>query len=277
MTSLAKRVSNDIIERLKNNDLIMPTLPEVALQVREVAQDPFSSLSDLTHIIARDPALSARLIKISNSPLMRAANPASDIQAAVTRLGVTHTSNLATGLAMEQMFQATSEMIDKRLRHCWTHSLEIAASVQVLAQHFTKLPSDQAMLAGLTHQIGMLPILAFAEEHHELLADGISLDMVLDTLHCTLGAYILREWKFSAEVVRAALEYRKWDRQVAAPDLCDLVQVATLQSYADSNHPLSKIDRNQVGAFARLGLASDNAQQWQELEEQVIIMEAVLQ
>lgn len=266
MTSLAARIRNDIIEQVKNNELVMPTLPEIALQVRSVAEDPQSSIQDLVQIVARDPALTARLIRITNSPLVRTARPVTDLTSAISRLGITYTCNLAVGLAMEQMFQATRDMVDKRLRQCWAHSLEIAASAQILAQHFTKLPSDQAMLAGLVHQIGMLPILTFAEQHDELLADSMTLDSLLEALHPTVGAYILNSWKFHPDIVKVPLEYRKFDRMVERPDYCDLVQVATLQSYANSAHPLSKIDRDQVGAFQRLGLVTDEEVHWEDIE-----------
>lgn len=270
MTQLALQVKDDISALLKSDKLVLPTLPEAALQVREVAEDVNSSIGDLVKIIARDPALTARIIKVSNSPLVRANSPVTDVHTAVARLGISFTSNLAIGLAMEQMFQATHDIIDSRMRACWTRSLEIASSAQVLARHFTRLPPEQALLAGLMHQIGILPILAYAETNEDLLADSFSLDLVIEKLHQPLGAYILRSWKFPAEIVLVAREYLKFDREVPTADFCDLVQVATLQSYDGTAHPLAKIDRNSVGAFRRLGLVSDgNVKHLEDLSEEL--------
>lgn len=271
MTSLALQVKDEIVELVKNDQLVLPTLPEIALQVRQVAEDNDANISDIGQVVARDPALAARIIKVSNSPLVRSNMAATDLNSAISRLGIEYTTNLAIGLAMEQIFQATHDMIDRRLRQCWSHSLEVSASALVLAKHFTDISPDQAMLAGLVHQIGMLPILAFAENHSGLLADSISLDFLLERLHPSLGAYILRSWKFAPELVQVSKEYLNFKRQPAAADLTDLIQVATLQSYANTEHPLGKIDRTEVGAFARLGLVAEdeNVDPWGDLGDEL--------
>ncbi len=251
---LVKQVKQEIIQALENDELVLPTLPEVALQVRDVAEDVTSSISDLTTILGRDAALSARMVKVANSPLIRASVPVSDLNTAVSRLGIDLTSNLAMGLAMEQMFQATSDIVDKRMRACWSKSIEIAASSQVLARHFTDLQPDQALLAGLTHQIGKLPILAFAEHNETLLNDSFALGKVLSVLHPSLGSYILKMWDFPEELVAVSKNYLLFDRQIDKVDYADIVQVATLQSYAGTDHPYTKLDWSEISSFDRLGL-----------------------
>jgi HD-like signal output (HDOD) protein len=251
---LVQQVKQDIIEALENDDLVLPTLPEIALQVREVAENVTSSIADLTTILGRDAALSARIVKVANSPLIRASVPVSDLDTAVARLGIDLTSNLAMGLAMEQMFQATSDIVDKRMRACWSKSVEIAASSQVLARHFTNLEPGQALLAGLTHQIGKLPILAFAENNESLLNDSFALGKVLTVLHPSLGSYILKKWDFPEELVAVSKNYLLFDRQVDKVDYVDIVQVATLQSYAGTEHPYTKLDWTKISSFDRLGL-----------------------
>lgn len=251
---LVKQVKQEIIEALKNDELVLPTLPEIALQVRDVAEDVTSSISDLTAILSRDAALSARMVKVANSPLIRASVPVSDLTTAVSRLGIDLTSNLAMGLAMEQMFQATSDLVDKRMRSCWSKSVEIAASSQVLARHFTDLQPEQALLAGLTHQIGKLPILAFAEHNDALLNDSFALGKVLSVLHASLGSYILKLWDFPEELVAVSKNYLLFEREVDKVDYADIVQVATLQSYAGTEHPYTKLDWTKISSFDRLGL-----------------------
>ena len=251
---LVKQIKQDIIHALENDDLVLPTLPEVALQVRDVAENVTSSISDLTKVLSRDAALSARMVKVANSPLIRASVPVSDLSTAVSRLGIDLTSNLAMGLAMEQMFQATSDIVDKHMRTCWSKSIEIAASCQVLARHFTDLQPDQALLAGLTHQIGKLPILSFAETNENLLNDAFALSKVLNVLHPSLGSYILKMWDFPEELISVPKNYLLFERDVNQVDYADLVQVATLQSYAGTEHPYTKLDWTQISSFDRLGL-----------------------
>lgn len=71
MTELAQKVQRDLVEAIDNDDLVLPTLPEVAMQIRQAAEDPEISVSTLSKVIGRDTALSARLIKVVNSPLLR--------------------------------------------------------------------------------------------------------------------------------------------------------------------------------------------------------------
>lgn len=152
------------------------------------------------------------------------------------------------------MFQATSDVIDRRLREVWQRSTEIAGISHVLCRHFTRLPPDQATLAGLVHQIGILPILTYAEENGQLLNDSFTLEKVIERLHPELGQRILQAWDFPPALACVPVEHLDFDRQTPQQDLVDIVQVALLQSYAGSEHPLGKIDWTGVDAFRKLGL-----------------------
>lgn len=68
MDHIAEKVSANIIAAIKSDQLVLPTLPEVALRVREVADDPTADIESLANVINGDPALSARLIRVANSP-----------------------------------------------------------------------------------------------------------------------------------------------------------------------------------------------------------------
>ena len=164
MSSLADKVQQELIKAIENDQLVLPTLPEVALRVREAAEDPDVGIPTLARVIGNDTALTARIIKVVNSPLLRTNREINDLQMAISRLGINYTANLATGLDMEQMFQANTDAVDRKMREVWNKSSEIAAISHVLCRTFTRLPADQATLAGLVHQIGILPILTYAEE-----------------------------------------------------------------------------------------------------------------
>lgn len=254
MSTLIETVQSELMDAINNDELILPTLPEVALQVREAAEDPDVGIGELSKVISNDAALTARIIKVVNSPLLRSNSEISDLNMAVARLGMGYTANLAMGLAMEQMFQATSDVIDRRLREVWQRSTEIAGISHVLCRHFTRLPPDQATLAGLVHQIGILPILTYAEENGQLLNDSFTLEKVIERLHPELGQRILQAWDFPPALACVPVEHLDFDRQTPQQDLVDIVQVALLQSYAGSEHPLGKIDWTGVDAFRKLGL-----------------------
>jgi HD-like signal output (HDOD) protein len=254
MSKLAERVQQELIHAIENDELVLPTLPEVALKVREAAEDPDVGIPQISKVIGNDAALTARIIKVVNSPLLRSNKEITDLQMAVSRLGINYTCNLATGLAMEQMFQATSDVVDRKMREVWNKSTEIAGICHVLCRHYTRLMPDQATLAGLVHQIGVLPILTYAEEHNELLADSISLNHVIEQIHPIIGDKILRTWEFPDPIAMVPSQYLNFSRDSAKVDYVDIVQVATLQSYLGSEHPYTQLDWSQVPAFAKLGL-----------------------
>lgn len=254
MTSLAEKVQQELIQAIENDELVLPTLPEVALKVREAAEDPNVGIADLAKVIGNDAALTARIIKVVNSPLLRTSKEITDLHMAVGRLGINYTANLATGLAMEQMFQATSDVVDKKMREVWNKSTEIAGICHVLCKHYTRLLPDQATLAGLVSQIGILPILTYAEDHSELLADSISLNHVIEAIHPIIGDKILRTWDFPEPIACVPSQFLNFQRNSAKADYVDIVQVAMLQSYLGSEHPYTKLDWSTIPAFAKLGL-----------------------
>ena len=265
MTDLAERVQTQLMEAIDRDQLVLPTLPEVALRVREAAEDPDVSIPLLVQEISNDAALSARLIKVVNSPLLRTRQEITDLAMAVNRMGISYTANLATGLAMAQMFQATSDVVDQKMRQVWARSLEVAGISHFLCRHYTKLKADQATLGGLVHQIGVLPILSYAEEHDELLRDPASLDL--------LGNRILEAWDFPLPLRRIPSEHLNFERNSETTDYADIIQVAMLQSLSGTDHPFTAMDWNSLPSFIKLGLSQSEGDE----EDLSAEMEAAMQ
>jgi HD-like signal output (HDOD) protein len=252
MTPLAEKVVQDLLHAIDTDRVVLPTLPEVALKVREAAEDPNVGVAELSRVIAMDAALTARLIKVVNSPLLRTSKEITDLQMAVGRLGINYTANLATGLAMQQMFQATSDAVDRKMREVWSQGTEIAAISHALCKRYTRLMADRALLAGLVHQIGVLPILTYAEEQEDLLANAITLDQVTARIHPQIGERILKAWDFPADIACVPQEYLALERQPAAADYADIVQIATqLQAQRQGQQEMSV---QTLPAAIRLGL-----------------------
>lgn len=249
---------NELVQDLESGDLQLPTLPEVALRVRDVVDDENANASQIADIIAQDAALSARLLQVVNSPLYRGRQEIDRLSMVIARLGNKLVRNLVTSQVMKQMFQATNDMVDQRLRSVWEHSVQVAAISRALASRAPGIEPDQAMLAGLLHDIGTLPILYRAEERDELLDTPGLLDHLIETLHTRIGGDILKHWKFPEALVAVAAEHEDLTREHAGPaDLIDVVQVANLQSHIDTDHALSQADWSKIPAFHQLGLDVD--------------------
>ena len=258
---LAHRVQADLLKAIDRDDLVLPTLPEVALNIRKAAENPEISVSHLSKVISRDTALSARLIKVVNSPMLRATREVTDLHTAITRLGVNYSSNLAIGLVMEQIFHARSETVEKKMRDVWRQSLEVAGICYSLCRRHSPLKPDQAALGGLVHQIGVLPILTYAEEHNELLSDPISLNHVIDSIHPLIGDKLLAVWEFPEMLLKLPGLYQDFNRQSKAIDYIDLVQIATVFMHQDIEQ------LSALHAFKKLGVEAGDPRFQEQLNE----------
>lgn len=274
---LALKIQNDILSAIENDSIVLPTLPEIALNVREITDNPDSGIIDLIEVINKDAALSARILKVCNSPLFRGSNEINTLNMAVGRLGMQYTSNLATGLAMEQMFQATSEMIDSRMRDVWQRSTEVAGMCNALARKHSHLNVGQATLAGLIFALGALPVLKYVEDN-EVQITSFALDNILDALQPLVGEKILTKWAFPQELRIVPRECVNFGRKVAKVDYADLVMVAMLQTYIGSQHKFTTMDWFKISAFDRAGVNPDPAaEEDEDLNAQMAAAMALLQ
>jgi len=249
-----EQILEGFLEDLNKNRLVLPTLPEVALKVRDAVENDNANAGDIARIISTDAALSAKLLQVCNSPLYRTRTTVENIQTAVARLGNIQVRNLVSSLVMQQMFQATSDVLDKKMRSIWAHSTSVASISYVLALS-AGIPKDQAMLAGLIHDIGSLPIIVHAEDIPELRDDEDLLNKVIQKLHTIIGEKILRDWEFPQSLVDVAAQHENLTRDPEGEvDYVDAVIVANLQSYIGTNHPYTELDWNTIPAFHRLGI-----------------------
>lgn len=256
-SNLEQQLIDELLEDLDNNRLVLPTLPEVALRVRDTLEDENMGLPEVAQVITSDTAVSARLIQIANSPLLRASRQIDTVELAVSRMGGDMVRNLVMSIVMEQMFQATSDATDSRLRDLWEHSTTVAAISHALANKFTQLKPDQALLAGLVHDIGSLPIIARAEDVPDLLLNTDMLDRILTQTHNEVGKAILTKWNFPQEIIDVAEQHDNTRYDSSTVDYVDVVIVANLQSYLSTSHRLNEVDWKTVPSFKKLGMETD--------------------
>lgn len=255
--ALEEQIVHDLLDELNNDKLVLPTLPEVALKVRDTIEDENATAAKIAEVIKTDPALTARLIQVANSPLVRGSREIESVDMAVTRMGNNMVKNVVTSLIVQQMFQPTTEVSDKKFREFWEHSAQVAAISHALAA-FARLKPDQALLAGLVHDIGALPIIKHAEDMPELLENEELLDKIISRTHAIVGKAMLAKWQFPEALVAVPADHEKLAREHDGPaDYVDVVMVANLQSYVDQDHPLAAIPWSEVPAFAKLGLDTE--------------------
>ncbi|KAF0193256.1 MAG: putative signal transduction protein [Gammaproteobacteria bacterium] len=253
---LEQKFLSQITDDLKRNRLPLPMLPEIAMKVRNVVESADASNREMAKVINADAAVSVRLMQVANSPLYRGRQPFDTVQGAITRLGIKLVRSLVSALVMEQLYQSgANELARRHLESLWSHNVTVAAISNVLARRYTKLSPEEAMLGGLIHDIGVLPIFAYAEEEPELLENDELLFGVIKKMHAQVGKSILLAWRFSPELVACAAEHEQLDRNHAPQaDYCDIVLLANLHSYLGTRHVLTELDWSDIPAFTKLGL-----------------------
>ena len=257
MSPKAEKLFDDLTVAVQKDRLILPTLPDVALKIRDAVERESSTAKDIADALAQDASLAARLLKVANSPLYRTRNPIEDLQMAVTRLGIRIVRDLVVGLAMKQIFQATSDALDVHSRNIWSKSIDTAAISRMMATLVPGINPEQALLAGLIHNVGALPVLVLAENDDELFQDAEALGRVIYELQGKVGELILKNWNFDDHMVEVAINCHNfsYDGHEQA-NIVDIVQVALLQA----NHVPSEFvpeNLSDIPAVIRLGIDVD--------------------
>jgi HD-like signal output (HDOD) protein len=233
-------------------ELILPTLPEISLKIRRAINDQDASSGKIAKVVQMDPAIAARLIHIANSPLYRGRKKIESCPEALTRLGLKAAQHLITSFALRSVFIARSRYIRKQMQHLWTHSSYVAAISAVLAHKTHGFDPDRAMLAGLVHDIGVVPVLTYADRHPELVTDVSDIEQTVHELRARLGVLIMRQWSFPADFEEVVLNAENWWRdEHAEADYTDVVIVSQLHSFVGTL-PMRKYPKlPEVPAFRK--------------------------
>ena len=188
----------------------LPSPPGVALQIIDLAQNPNATLADVAHIVGMDPALSARLLRMANSPLYATRRRAGTLAQAMTTLGVNATLSLALGFSLMQGLRGShgSAELQERL---WRRSVLAGLAARILGQHAGVTRTDTLMLAGLLQDMGRLALLQALTDGYASLcakANGNDALLVLERAyygsdHAKIGAWLAARWNLPGYLVDA--------------------------------------------------------------------------
>ncbi len=249
---------------LNGGTLELPSFPDAVMKVTKALDDEDVNVNQLAVLIGSEPMLSARLMKVANSAMMHRGNkPVTELRSAINRLGLDMVRNAAMSVAMEQLLLSKEHSdIRNLMGQLWHHSVKVAAVSYTLAQQHESLNSDEAMLAGLVHDVGKLYIWTRAKKFPEFLSDAEALMDVTEQWHPTIGKAILENWGFQEDVLAAAEGHESLDDHGFGPP--DMVSVVAVANY------LSKLPQGVVpddpalfesAAFKRLELDAASCEQ----------------
>jgi HD-like signal output (HDOD) protein len=242
---------------LSSGKIDLPSFPEIAMRVRRVLSDPNSSIEQVVRVVGSEPALAARLMRVSNaSSFNRSGRPITDLRTAINRIGYSMVRSAAMAFAMSQMRRNNKlEALQPRMNALWQRSTWVAAFAYVLARTCSTVNPDEAMLAGMMHGIGKLYIMTRAANHPELFTDNETLEVIMTDWHASVGKAILENWEFTEVMSQAIGDQDDHSREdEVEPDLRDVVAVAILMTSYSDDIPGLELALNGLPATIRLGL-----------------------
>jgi HD-like signal output (HDOD) protein len=242
---------------LSGGNVDLPSFPEIAVRVRRVLSDPKSSVDQVVRVVGSEPALAARLLRISNSAsLNRSGRAVTDLRTAINRIGYNMVRSASISFSMAQIRKSNKLVgLEHHLNDLWSSSTLVAAFAFVLARNCTKVNPDEAMLTGMMHGIGKLYVLTRAIDHPELFASDATLNEIIGDWHASIGKAILENWNFSESMAQAVGEQTDFTRtEDGPPDLSDVIAVAILMASHVADVPGLDAVLRDLGAARRLGL-----------------------
>lgn len=186
------------------------TLPEITLKIIELVESPTSTAQDLHKVIANDPALCSRILKVVNSAFYGLPGQIGSINRAIVLLGMNAVKNIAIAASLAKLFRGGSITPDFSARDLWTHSIATATACKMVADHLKIGLGDEAFLAGLIHDIGVIVEIQY--DRHKLIetisrikpnAEGVPTSEMLvaeteifGANHQDFGQGLCEKWKF---------------------------------------------------------------------------------
>lgn len=250
----ADDLATELREAITAKTIRLPSLPDVAMRVKKAVEGECSA-QEIAELVAQDIALTGRLVQVANSPLYRGVGEVESIQVAVTRLGTRLVKNLVIGLAMKQMFKTSSKVLSQYFREVWEDSVGVAAVSRILADGIPGIDPEEAMLAGLLHNIGALPILALLDQADTGNIDAHTVHQLLSELAPETGTRILNSWQLpdglSAVPEACHVLNRDSGPQI---DYVDIVLSARLQYLVSAGLMDVTPELSNIPALAKLGI-----------------------
>ena len=217
-------ILQDVEAAIRADRLILPSPPDHLLEIRRLLEAADTPVDRIAAAIGQDPALAARILKITNSAALGGQRPLESLSQAITRLGNRLVAALVTSHALLQAFGQPCPAYAGLLEIIRELSRQVAAWAWSLAREVRGLSAEEALLAGLVHRIGMLPILQCAA-HHGAPPPTEAMHDLLERHHHRIGAILLAHWRFPPEIVAAVSHYPA-PPPAATPTLTDVLAAA---------------------------------------------------
>lgn len=240
------------IARELSGEVVFPTYFDALLRLRKVLQDPNQSTVSLANAIAAEPLISAKLLHLANSVAFNATGQEiRDLKSAISRLGLNIVNTAALSIVMNQLIRAKGMAEFSETTHSlWEHSIQTSAAAFIVAREYTRLNRDEAMLAGLIHDLGAFYMLYRATQYDELRRRPDSIKYLIAQWHESIGVSLLNALGLPDEIIDATIDH---DHIRGTPqairNLSDVLYVANMLS---GGHPIRDTQAEQAALSAEI-------------------------
>lgn len=245
-----------LYEDLNSNQLLLPSLPEVAIRVGQAVNHELADAKRVAKVIENDPVITAKLIRVANSARYAGKATIASLPEAVARIGLSTTHRLVITFALRELFRTQSPRLKALMHRLWDDARHVAAIGHVLARHYQSLDPETALIAGLVHNIGEVAALSYAREFASLTGDPQALLQAVSAAGPALSPRILEKWDFPDMLVKAVQNLAVDEDAETDCDYGDLLIVARYQ-YQRRHDP----DAPAPAAYTRICTPDDDPEQ----------------
>ncbi|MDP2143912.1 MAG: HDOD domain-containing protein [Gallionella sp.] len=232
MDATQTEIASRVIAQLESGQAELPTLPDIALKLKGMLDDPDFSNEQVVGLITTDPVIALHVIRAANSAALSAGHPVYNLRDAVSRLGYRMLHGMIINITLNRLFRAASPLIDAKLRELWKHSREVAANSYVLARDQSRIKPEVAMLAGLVHNIGALPLYMCADRYYPQIAPE-TLESLVNEYAAAITPRLLKNWNFPEELIEIVAGHaaQKYPGNIESADYINVLTIAKLQAH----------------------------------------------
>lgn len=213
----------------------LPTIPIVATKVLQLLDNPDVSVEEIADMMLSDQVMTARVMKLINSPVYKPTQEITSLKRALVYLGLRHVRELALTTSVINAFDGTSGALE--LNAFWEHSFGVGMVSKIIAQKIGYQDLEKAYISGIIHDLGEVFLSNFLREpfmevlEHARLHPVKLVDVeaeLLGTTHCEIGLCMARKWNFPDSYCEVIAFHHNPGEATIDPVLCAIVNLSDL-------------------------------------------------
>lgn len=188
-----------MLRKISLDDIEIPNIPDIAVRVLALLEDEYCPLKRLEEFILEDQALTAYILRIANAPFYKSGKSINTLTDAIMTIGMHNIVALVSVISL--ISQAATEGQDTDLMR---HAIAVSTASALLARHAKVVTEDEALIAGLLHDIGKLVLFANAPSHYKAAKEKVKKEKrpfaeieneLFGFDHCDIGCMVARKWR----------------------------------------------------------------------------------